>query len=945
MAFLKYTKFSLGITILLIFFFSNLSAMTYVDLIKRLTDQEALSVLPSTDEKAFQWSSYDRASYYNMSTGKYANWDANVDKNGIIRMEGNNAVLAEMQGPGCITRIWTAAPDSGHVKIYLDGSLTPVIDLPFTGYFTGSYAPFNYKSLVYKTAAQGYNNYIPISYQTSCKIVAEPGWGGYYHFDYIQFPAGTVVPAFTGALTLAEQTALGNVNNYLLNSLGTDPAGTRNGQQQISNTYDITANNEVTAFQTSAQGAITCIKVKVNDITDKEDESKALRELALSMYWDGLSSPGVWAPLGDFFGTAIGVNHYKSLPLGVTDDGYFYSYWYMPYNSGAVIKIKNDGAVSRNVSVTVVSAPLTKPISQLGRFHAKWNRPYLAAESERWPDHIFLKTTGRGRYVGVMLHNFRPSGLKDPNSKPGSPWWGEGDEKFFVDGEKSPSTYGTGTEDLFGYAWGDGSYFNNVFHSQTLNQGNNGIGNISVNRFQITDNVPFQTSFEGALEKYYDNDYARYGMIPYWYLDQSGTDPYGEISVANRTNYYSLLLTGPGQNWHSYFCANQELPVVGDFDGDCKDDVATFTRSTTADIFVALSNGSAFIGRGVKWNDSFCANDEIPLAGDFNGDGKDDIASFTRGTTGEVYVALSTGSSFGTGIKWNESFCTNNETPLVGDFNGDGKDDIASFTRGTTGEVYVALSTGSSFDAGVKWNDLFCTNDEIPLVGDFNGDGKDDIASFTRGTTGDVYVALSTGSSFDAGVKWNDLFCANDGIPLAGDFNGDGKEDIVSFTRGTTGDVNIALSTGSYFGAGTKWNESFCVNEELPDVGDFNNDGKDDLVTFTRGTNHHVYVGLSVPINPERPCQPAAITKEVIGEDLYIYPNPANNYLKISCSKTINGTPVTVSVMDLSGRPLTIKTMLDSEETIDVSEFSSGLYLVKLETSSFRITQKLIIIH
>jgi hypothetical protein len=56
---------------------------------------------------------------------------------------------------------------------------------------------------------------------------------------------------------------------------------------------------------------------------------------------------------------------------------------------------------------------------------------------DRWPDWTMIKTEGRGRFMGVMLHVWNPRGG----------WWGEGDEKFFVDGEKYPSTFGTGSED------------------------------------------------------------------------------------------------------------------------------------------------------------------------------------------------------------------------------------------------------------------------------------------------------------------------------------------------------------------------------------------------------------------------------------------------------------------------------------------------------------------
>ena len=258
----------------------------------------------------------------------------------------------------------------------------------------------------------------------------------------------------------------------------------------------------------------------------------------------------------------------------------------------------------------------------------------------------------------------------------------------------------------------------------------------------------------------------------------------------------------------------------GDFNGDGRDDVVTFTRGSSADVFVALSNGSRFVGTGVKWHDYFAAGNEIPLVGDFNGDGKDDIATFTRGSSADVFVALSNGSRFvGTAVKWHDYFAAGNEVPAVGDFNGDGKDDIATFTRGGTGDVFVALSNGSRFvGTAVKWHDWFSINNEAPLIGDFNGDGKDDIATFTRGGTGDVFVALSNGSRFvGTGVKWHDWFSINNEIPGTGDFNGDGKDDVVTFTRGSAADAFVARSTGSSFvGTGVKWHDWFGAGDEVP---------------------------------------------------------------------------------------------------------------------------------
>jgi len=311
---------------------------------------------------------------------------------------------------------------------------------------------------------------------------------------------------------------------------------------------------------------------------------------------------------------------------------------------------------------------------------------------------------------------------------------------------------------------------------------------------------------------------------------------------------------GNGTTWHDYFCVGSEIPLVGDFNGDGKDDIVSFTRGNAGDVFVALSDGSKFKGTGAKWHDNFCMGTEIPLVGDFNGDGKDDIATFTRGSAMDVFVALSDGSKFnGTGVKWHDNFCTGTEIPLVGDFNGDGKDDIVTFTRGTAMDVFVALSDGSKFTGtAVKWHDNFCTGTEIPLVGDFSGDGKADIATFTRGTSGEVFVATSTGTAFTGtGTKWHDKFCYGSEIPVAGDYNGDKKCDILTFLLNATADVYGATSSGKTFsGSGVKVHDWFGLPNEIPMTGDFNGDGKADLITFLRNTQPEpgrgdVYVALS----------------------------------------------------------------------------------------------------
>jgi len=501
--------------------------ISYIDLINRLTDLESLAILPASGEKCAQWSSYDRRSKYDVSTDQYIEWEANDDGDGIIREENGELVFAEMEGPGVIWRVWSAKASFGHVKIYLDGNKEPVIDLPFSDYFNGKSEPFTRPALVHQTA-RGLNCYIPIPYQKSCKITAEPGWGAYYHFTYATYPKGTILPTFKTELSVSEAEALDRANKKLLNC-GDNPVKEYIDEITEQKSVRVSPGSTQNVIQIDGEYAITFLKVKV-DIPESQQNPDVLRELALSIYWDDESIPSVWAPLGDFFGTVPGVNIYKSLPMGMTTEG-FYSNWYMPFKKKAVIRLTNDGDNEREVLFSIIYAPLKRPIQELGRFHAKWHRDaFLPDRKDRWPDWTLLTTKGRGRFCGVMLHVWNPKGE----------WWGEGDEKFFIDGEKFPSTFGTGSEDYFGYAWCCPELFQNAYHDQTFNSNNN-CGHISVNRWQIADNVPFIKSFEGAIEKYFENNVPTlYASTVYWYLAPGGVDPYEPVPVEQRIGYCTV---------------------------------------------------------------------------------------------------------------------------------------------------------------------------------------------------------------------------------------------------------------------------------------------------------------------------------------------------------------------------------------------------------------------
>lgn len=575
--------------------------LSYSEVVERMVDLKRLAQLPEKGEESGMFSSYDRKSKYNNLSGTYHNWSANDDglTPQFIRKEGDNMVLAEMDGPGAIVRIWSANPGKGHVKVFIDGQEEPLIDMPFSDYFNTSELPaFSYSSLVYETNARGFNNYVPITFQESIKIVAEPEWGQYYHFNYITFPDKTGVEVFKKNPSDEDKEALQKVNQYFENDLGERPS--ENSESVLMEETIALQPEEKQSLVIEGKRAISAFKVEVKNIPDSVME-EVLRKTILSVTWDNDNEPAIWSPLGDFFGSAPGYNHYKTLPMGMTDDG-MYSFWYMPFESQASIEIQNhsDVPVEYRISLKHEENPFKK--NNYGRFHAKWHRDIMPVEEERWPDWTVLKTRGEGRFVGMFLSVWNPKGGHCVQyGGEGQHWWGEGDEKFFVDGEEFPSTYGTGTEDYFGYAWCIPNFFQHAYHSQNYTEDN--MGHQSLNRWQIIDNVPFQESFEAYMEKYFPNKWpTQYATVAYWYLDSKGEDLIGTTPVDQ--------LYGYEIPYHVYKAKNavdgEEMEILKNTGGWASNDV--FVKETLYD---KVSGHKALIWFGKK-------NDESVLTTSFS---------------------------------------------------------------------------------------------------------------------------------------------------------------------------------------------------------------------------------------------------------------------------------------------------------------------------------------
>jgi hypothetical protein len=255
------------------------------------------------------------------------------------------------------------------------------------------------------------------------------------------------------------------------------------------------------------------------------------QELMLRMYWDGDSRPAVEAPVGDFFANCFGERaEVISVPVIVEGADSYNAFWRMPFGESARIEIENQSS---------------KPLSLL-YFNIDWikldrlpeDTPYFYAQyRQEYPvrngrDYVLLETKGKGHYVGTVL------GVRMRSPA----WFGEGDEKIYIDGETKPSIWGTGTEDYFLSAWGlekaSTPYFGTPFFDyRTIG------GHVSSYRWHLHDPVVFNTGIKvtlehmGWLSEDENPDYRAtswnereddYSSVAFWY--QTGTPTFADRS-------------------------------------------------------------------------------------------------------------------------------------------------------------------------------------------------------------------------------------------------------------------------------------------------------------------------------------------------------------------------------------------------------------------------------
>lgn len=231
-----------------------------------------------------------------------------------------------------------------------------------------------------------------------------------------------------------------------------------------------------------------------------------LRRIVIRMYWDNEDKPSVEVPFGDFFGCGFIYKPYVSQYLGMTSGGYM-CYFPMPFERQARIEISNETLQEiqgfyYQIGYQKFEGALE---SDVAYFHATWNRSIRTSYDSNY---VFFQTQGKGHIVGVNMniqsYDQRFSFL-------------EGDEMFYIDGEKRPSIHGTGTDDFFS---GGGNFSSGEFAGpyDGLILKDDSLGRIAAYRFHIQDPIPFRKNILLSIEHGHGNQVtADYSSTVYWY--------------------------------------------------------------------------------------------------------------------------------------------------------------------------------------------------------------------------------------------------------------------------------------------------------------------------------------------------------------------------------------------------------------------------------------------
>jgi hypothetical protein len=543
-------------------------------LLDELANLNRLASLPDADYTEVQFSSYDRRSRQPSDS----NWFSNDDGFGsepipafqeVLKKpdaSGNGEYLiCDIKQPGAIVRLWTA-DINGNIRLFLDDTETPVFEGKASDFFwkTAESLSGEDSTPEYADFLRQYDaTYFPIPFNSRCRIewIGDISKIHFYHIGLRLYAKGTRVETF-------EPDKLGEYADKLeeTRKIFSDPSITDAGSSRLIGIpqMEVPDSGSKEIFRTSGNGAVVMFALKIK----AEDIESALRKSILSICFDDSSVPQVEAPAGDFFGAAPGLNPYQSLPFTVQPDGKMICRFIMPFRRNVSFRLENYSGKKILTEGEVRISDFDWKDGKTMHFRARWridhNLTAAPFKDIRYPvqDINYLMASGTGRVVGAAALVYNPSRATTSWGN----WWGEGDEKIYIDRDTFPSFFGTGTEDYFNYSWSATRIFFYPYCGQPRNDGPGNRGYVSNYRWHIADDILFHDKIAFSIELGHHGIVPgfSYGRIVYYYALPGTIDDYKKISVPELRNLtYSKWdpISYLGSADYTYFQAEKLVPV------------------------------------------------------------------------------------------------------------------------------------------------------------------------------------------------------------------------------------------------------------------------------------------------------------------------------------------------------------------------------------------------
>ncbi len=531
-------------------------------LIREMIDLRSLVEYPDPAYRSVQFSSYDRRSMSPDSPG----WFANSDGFGrepipgfieVLKEPDNDGtgeyLMCDVKGPGAIVRLWTAAIN-GNIRLYLDDASKPFYEGPAQPFFMETYKTLNPDSpsgFFAGSFSQNMAGYYPVPFARRCRIewIGDLNKLHFYHIGVRMYDQRTAVKTFSANDLMVYEEEIRKVADLLK-----DPAAhwtfTPEHRSTVITT-EIPAGKDIELVRLKGGGAIECITMQLSAI----DLDNALRQTVLNISFDGSSWGQVQSPVGDFFGAAPGINPYQSLPFTVLPDGTMICRFVMPYRDSVSLSLRNTGNQPVFVSGTLLNGKYEWKEGKSMHFRARWRVDHdLVSSNEKPYDIPYLVAHGKGLVVGAAAM------IMNPTSVPSSAgnWWGEGDEKIFVDDDGFPSYFGTGSEDYYNYAWSSSEIFAYGYCGQPRNDGPANRGFVTNYRYHILDPIPFTNYIAFFMELFSHGPVPgfSYGRMIYHYGFPGMVDDHIPLSDSD------IILPQLPESWFPAprgFCASADF--------------------------------------------------------------------------------------------------------------------------------------------------------------------------------------------------------------------------------------------------------------------------------------------------------------------------------------------------------------------------------------------------